>query len=169
MNNIGASSSNDGRAPVAISDYNLQAGNGARLVTAITGVFDQAFATCLAKLIADPAVPKVPSAVDAEAENRKAMMALRGSASTVAPSPFIAAMSVQESGGRHFYVPSGQNEDNFVVLGLDRNEPTTAPDRITSRGYGLGQFTIFHHPPGPRRWWTSSSIQCAMCSAHFRN
>ena len=66
--------------------------------------------------------------------------------STVAPAPFIAAMVVQESGGRQFCVPTGDDEDNFVVVGLDRGDPG-ASDHITSRGYGIGQYTIFHHPP----------------------
>jgi len=32
------------------------------------------------------------------------------------------------------------------VVGLDRNEQGN-PDHITSRGYGIGQYTLFHHPP----------------------
>jgi hypothetical protein len=49
----------------------------------------------------------------------------------------------------HFAVPAQQSgdEDSFIVLGTDRN----AGDRhvITSRGYGAGQYTLFHHPPRP--------------------
>jgi len=57
-------------------------------------------------------------------------------------------MFQQESGGRHFRIPSGADGDSFVIVGLDRNDKGL-PDRITSRGYGLGQFTIEHHPPSP--------------------
>ncbi|HWO06872.1 MAG TPA: hypothetical protein VNQ54_18860, partial [Methylomirabilota bacterium] len=38
------------------------------------------------------------------------------------------------------------NADNFIVVGLDHGDHGR-PDRITSRGYGIGQFTLFHHPP----------------------
>jgi hypothetical protein len=31
-------------------------------------------------------------------------------------------------------------------VGLDRGDEGQ-PDRITSRGYGIGQYTLFHHPP----------------------
>jgi len=43
-------------------------------------------------------------------------------------------------------VPHGPDQDAFVTIGLDRNNPAR-PDEITSRGYGLGQRTLFHHPP----------------------
>ena len=62
------------------------------------------------------------------------------------PRPFLLAIFLQESGGLHFRVPSGDNADNFIVVGLDHGDHGR-PDRITSRGYGIGQFTLFHHPP----------------------
>ena len=34
-----------------------------------------------------------------------------------------------------------------MVVGLDRNAP--GEPAITSRGYGVGQYTLFHHPPTP--------------------
>jgi hypothetical protein len=46
----------------------------------------------------------------------------------------------------HFQVPSVSNTDNFVTIGLDHNSPS-AQSAITSRGYGIGQYTLFHHPP----------------------
>ena len=63
-----------------------------------------------------------------------------------APTPFLAAVFQLESGGNHFNVPSPTNDDSFVTVGLDHND-SAAPERITSRGYGLGQYTLFHHPP----------------------
>jgi hypothetical protein len=66
--------------------------------------------------------------------------------STTAPAPFIAAMVRQESDGMHYQVPHGADADNFVTTGLDRND-AAEPERITSRGYGIGQYTLFHHPP----------------------
>ena len=56
----------------------------------------------------------------------------------MAPTPFLAAIFRQESGGRQYTVPSPNNPDSFVVLGLDHDDDA-APERITSRGYGLGQ------------------------------
>jgi peptidoglycan hydrolase-like protein with peptidoglycan-binding domain len=35
---------------------------------------------------------------------------------------------------------------DFITVGLDRNAGGQ-PHIITSRGYGAGQFTLFHHPP----------------------
>jgi hypothetical protein len=93
-------------------------------------------------------VPKLPSSDDASAANRAALDALRGMIDTLAPPPFLSAMIRQESSGLHFRVPTKADADNFVVVGLDRNDKK-APDAITSRGYGLGQYTIFHHPPQP--------------------
>ncbi len=146
MNNTGASRSNDGRAPVAIASYNRGGPGGGPAVTALTGEVNQALAVCLDRLVGDDAVVALPHADDAAAQNAAALRAIRDTASTVAPALFIAAMVVQESGGRHYCVPSANDEDSFVVVGLDRGD-RDAPDHITSRGYGIGQYTIFHHPP----------------------
>lgn len=129
----------DGPPPVTISDYNKGR------VGAVTGALDQNLAACLAELSDDPSVPKLPFSDDPALANRNAIGLIAGSANTTAPAPFILAMMVQESGGQHFRVPAGSDEDSYVVVGLDRNSDD--PDRITSRGYGLGQYTIFHHPP----------------------
>ena len=48
----------------------------------------------------------------------------------------------------HFRVPTAENGDDFIVVGLDRGNQVS-PDSITSRGYGIGQYTLFHHPPRP--------------------
>jgi hypothetical protein len=52
----------------------------------------------------------------------------------------------QESGLRHYNEPPRGDDDRFVIVGLDRNATDTR-HAITSRGYGLGQCTLFHHPP----------------------
>lgn len=132
--------SGDGPPPVPISDYNRGR------VTAVTGELNQTLAACIADLIDAPDVPKLPFATDAAGENRRAVGLIAGSADTAAPAPFILAMTLQESSGQHYCVPAGNDEDNFIVVGLDRNSPDE-PYRITSRGYGIGQYTIFHHPP----------------------
>ena len=134
----------DGAPPVAIANYNRPAPGGGPAVTTITGVLDQALAGCIERLLADASFPQIPSSADPASANTQALQTIRNIASQIAPSPFIAAMIVQESSGQHFRVPSSRDADNFVVVGLDTNG---APDQITSRGYGIGQYTIFHHPP----------------------
>ena len=149
QNNHGASRGDDGPAPVAIADYNAPSlVGGGQAVTAVTGVLDQELAACIARLLGDGAVVQVPSTDDPAMENSKAIQSIQAMQSTVAPTPFIVAMILQESGGEHFRVPRGNDEDNFVVVGLDRGNKDQ-PDQITSRGYGIGQYTLFHHPPRP--------------------
>ncbi len=139
INNDGHSRKDDGPAPVAITSCN----HGR--ITGVSAEVDQSLADCLAELIADSKVPKLPRSEDPAAANRRAWEALKVP-SKVAPAPFIAAMIVQESGGEHYRVPTGKDADDYVVVGLDhaRDAP---PAQITSRGYGIGQYTIFHHPP----------------------
>jgi hypothetical protein len=48
----------------------------------------------------------------------------------------------------HYQVPNSANGDRWVTVGLDRNN-SADPSAITSRGYGIGQYTLFHHPPTP--------------------
>lgn len=140
LNNQGSSTQNDGPAPVSIASF-----NGGR-VTAVTDTVHAGVAACLAALQAAPEVPKLPSSADPVKANQEAVAAIRAMLGTKAPPPFMMAMIKQESSASHFRVPQGADLDNFVVVGLDRNRLGDR-DAITSRGYGLGQFTIFHHPP----------------------
>src|SRR5262249_1539146 len=66
--------------------------------------------------------------------------------STEVPMPFLMAILTQESGLKHFNEPKPDDKDTFITIGLDRNLPGQ-PHVITSRGYGAGQVTLFHHPP----------------------
>jgi hypothetical protein len=140
-NNDGRSTRDDGDAPVSIRDYNRGR------VTAETGTVDQGLADCIDALLADPDVPKLPNAADPAAANRLARAAIAAASSRIAPTPFVLAMVQQESQGRHYVEPTGPDTDNFVVLGLD--VPPNAASQVTSRGYGIGQHTLFHHPPRP--------------------
>ena len=144
LNNHGTSREADGEAPVAMTDFN-QAG-GVPLVTAVNGVVDQALAGCIAALLADTRVAKLPNAADPAGENAKVAAAIAQLYNGIAPSPFMLAIFRQESGVRHFCVPAGGNADDYIVVGLDHAEAANA-DAITSRGYGVGQYTLFHHPP----------------------
>jgi hypothetical protein len=142
LNNIGASSQSDGRAPVRLVDYNRGR------VTAKTALVDQNVAACISDLMDDTAVPKLPSSPNPLADNQSALAAILANVNRTAPSPFIGAMVIQESSGLHFKIPSSVNADSYITVGLDRNDPVDR-DHITSRGYGLAQATLFHHPPRP--------------------
>jgi hypothetical protein len=139
-----AASPKDGAPPITIATFNI--GPNGKRVTAATGVLDEGLAACIDALLQHPDVPKLPESAEPRADNQRALEVIRNAASTDAPAPFIAAMVIQESGGQHFHVPGPRDADTFITVGLDRNDPAD-PDRITSRGYGIGQYTLFHHPP----------------------
>jgi hypothetical protein len=126
-----------------ISRYN---GGGGVQVSAVTGVLDQALARSMAAMLADDQYAAVPESDDPTGDNTSALADIRAHSGRSAPTPFVIAIVRQESGGRHYMVPHGADQDAFVTIGLDRNNPAR-PDEITSRGYGLGQHTLFHHPP----------------------
>jgi peptidoglycan hydrolase-like protein with peptidoglycan-binding domain len=132
----------NGDPPVKIKDYNRGR------VTAITGVVDQALVECLADIIDDPAFPKLPRADNPTAENQKVRSLIDSMPPPGVPLPFLKAILKQESSFRHYHVPADHDEDTFITIGLDRNDQAH-PEAITSRGYGVGQYTLFHHPPHP--------------------
>jgi hypothetical protein len=140
QHNDGSSSGGDGEAPVAIQNYN----NGK--INTLTGSLDQDLASCIVAMLSDPAYPKIPASGDPVADNASAVAAIKARTPSPVPIPFLIAILMQESGCCHYQVPHGANTDSFVTVGLDRNHPA-APAAITSRGYGIGQFTLFHHPP----------------------
>jgi peptidoglycan hydrolase-like protein with peptidoglycan-binding domain len=116
-------------------------------VAAITGVVDAALADSIAAALGDARVTWLPESADPVAANRAVLAAVSATVTAVAPTPFLLAIFRQESDLQHYAVPEGPNDsDSFVTVGLDRNG---AENQVTSRGYGLGQYTIFHHPPIP--------------------
>ncbi|MEW6220940.1 MAG: peptidoglycan-binding domain-containing protein [Thermodesulfobacteriota bacterium] len=139
LHNVGKSRQGDGAAPVAVLNYNQGR------VVQVTGVVDQGLAACLRDLVADSLFPKLPAAQDPVAENKRILTMLRDMDSAAVPVPFLLAILTQESGLRHFNVPAKDDEDTFITVGLDTN--ATERHIITSRGYGAGQYTLFHHPP----------------------
>jgi hypothetical protein len=80
--------------------------------------------------------------------NRDAFNKVASLPSDTVPTPFLLGVTLQESDGMHFHQPGAGDNDGFVTVGLDHNNKA-APTAITSRGYGIGQFTLFHHPPRP--------------------
>ena len=99
-------------------------------------------------MVNDARFPKLPSSNDPAADNAKAIAAVKAIMAPQVPIPFLLAILAQESGLQQFKVPSGKDEDNFIVVGCDHNDQSE-PRAITSRGYGIGQYTLFHHPPRP--------------------
>lgn len=131
----------DGAAPVAVREFNRGR------VTAVSGVLDAGLGAVIADLLADARYPRIPCSPNPAEENAKVAAAIEALAAPGVPVPFLVAVLKQESGLKHFCEPTASDEDNFVVVGLDRN--STEKDAVTSRGYGAGQFTLFHHPPTP--------------------
>ena len=140
LNATGASTGSDGPAAVAVGSYNQGR------VAAVTGSCDAGTAACIAAMIADPRFPKLPSTDNAAAENARIPALIDSLDALKAPAPFLRAIVQQESNGRHWREPSSGDSDSFVLVGLDTNDAAN-PVRITSRGYGVGQATLFHHPP----------------------
>jgi len=132
----------DGRAPVAMRAFNQDR------VTTMDGLVDERLAACIEAVLDDPRVPKLPRSDTPAADNRRALDAVRALAAKdlAVPMPFLLAVLAQESGLQHFRIPEGADTDDFIVVGLDRNDEGRG-DHITSRGYGIGQYTLFHHPP----------------------
>jgi hypothetical protein len=139
LNNLGQNTRSDGNAPVSIVDYNKGR------VVEVNGIVDLKLAQCISDMLDDDKYPKLPFAEEPQDANREIIERLDTLTSDVVPLPFLKAIFKQESNLKHFYVPRGEDEDNFIVIGMDTN--AGEKHIITSRGYGLGQFTLFHHPP----------------------
>jgi peptidoglycan hydrolase-like protein with peptidoglycan-binding domain len=133
-------SGGDGSAPVKLVDFNRNR------VTSLIGAVDQDLVACISDLLDDGQVPRLPSAQDPRQENKKIVAQIAALSSTTIPIPFLMAILKQESNLQHFNEPGAGDEDTYITIGLDRNV-ASAPHVITSRGYGAGQYTLFHHPP----------------------
>lgn len=131
----------DGTAAVAIRDF-----NSGRVET-VTGEVDQRFVDCISDLLDEPRFGRLPAAADPKSANRQVLATISSLASPGVPMPFLMAILEQESGLRHFNEPRPGDDDTFITVGLDA--PLPESEVITSRGYGVGQFTLFHHPPRP--------------------
>ncbi|MFC5862537.1 peptidoglycan-binding protein [Acidicapsa dinghuensis] len=129
-------------APVALKSYN----NGS--VAQITGAVDQGLVACIGAMLDDGNFPKVPSSNDPHGDNVRTLAAVKAMQNCPVPMPYLLAILQQESSQMHFQVPSRGNIDNFVVSGLDHGDQDN-PFRITSRGYGIGQYTLKYHPVKP--------------------
>jgi hypothetical protein len=140
LNNDGSSRGNDGKAPVRVVDFN-------RGITAVTGAVAQSLVECISDMLDDPKFSQLPFTPNPVEENQKILTELREMPRADVPTPFLLAILKQESNLRHFNEPTGKDEDTFIVVGLDTR--SEAQFIITSRGFGAGQYTLFHHPPAP--------------------
>ena len=154
MLNAGASTQNsgEGAAPVAVKTYN----DGS--VTAATGSADQSLVAIIGAMLDDANYPKLPSSANPASDNAAAVAAVKAMSPSPVPIPYLLAILSQESGQMHYQNPHGPKTDNFVTVGLDHNDKAN-PARVTSRGYGMGQYTFFHHPP------TTDEIQNSVTDA----
>jgi peptidoglycan hydrolase-like protein with peptidoglycan-binding domain len=139
LHNDGRSIKNDGNAPVRILDFNRGR------VVGVDGIVDQGLAGCIADMVDDPQIPCLPKADNPIEENSRIVSLIKDIPSSQIPIPFLLAILNQESGLKHYNEPRGNNQDNYIVIGLDTN--ASEKYVITSRGYGAGQYTLFHHPP----------------------
>ncbi|HEX2831845.1 MAG TPA: peptidoglycan-binding domain-containing protein [Thermoanaerobaculia bacterium] len=128
-------SGSDAQAPVAVTSFNQGR------VTAVTGVCDQNTAQCVADMLGHASFVRLPISDDPVTANKVVVEKIAAAKSTKVPMRFIASILKQESDLKHY-----NEQDGVITLGLDRNDDATSY-AVTSRGYGAGQFTIFHHPP----------------------
>jgi peptidoglycan hydrolase-like protein with peptidoglycan-binding domain len=129
----------DGSAPVRLRDYNNSR------VTAITGIVDQNLAACISEMLQDERFCKIPNAANSKDENARVLSRLITMKPERAPTPFLLGILRQESGLKHYCEPTPDNPDSLVIVGLDMGSGRQPV--ISSRGYGVGQYTLFHHPP----------------------
>jgi len=127
-------SGSDGKAPVSVASYNKGR------VTEVNGACDQNLAQCIVEILNDPNFIQLPLSANPASDNKTIREQVAALPSTSVPTRFIVAILKQESDLRHY-----NEADAYVYIGLDRNNEGTS--QVTSRGYGMGQFTIFHHPP----------------------
>ncbi|HEX8276093.1 MAG TPA: peptidoglycan-binding domain-containing protein [Longimicrobiaceae bacterium] len=139
LHNAGKGS--DGSAPVRVVDYNRGR------VAAVDGRVGQSLVEVISDILDDARFPRLPFSKTPAADNQKIAIQIAALPSTRVPTPYLVAILKQESGMMHFVVPAGADQDDFVVVGCDTNSGD--PSAITSRGYGAGQYTLFHHPPRP--------------------
>ena len=99
-------------------------------------------------MLNDSAYPKLPFVTDPVTENHKIINQIINLSIREVPIPFLLGILKQETDIKHFFEPVSNDHDNFIVVGIDTNNQQL-PYKITSRGYGVGQYTLFHHPARP--------------------
>ena len=139
LHNDGRSTRDDGNAQVRVLDFNRGR------VVAVAGIVEQGLVGCISDMLDDPDFPVLPKADNPREENSRIVDLIKGLPPQEVPVPFLLGILMQESRLKHFNEPAANDEDTYIVVGLDTN--ATEKFIITSRGYGAGQYTLFHHPP----------------------
>lgn len=139
LHNHGKSTQLDGEASVSILEYNRGR------ITQVTGQVTQDLAGCIADMVNDSSFPLLPKTENPKSANSEIITGMKALTSSSVPIPFIMGILRQESGLKHYNEPKPNDEDTFITLGTDTN--SSERYIITSRGYGAGQYTLFHHPP----------------------
>ncbi|MFH1562211.1 MAG: peptidoglycan-binding protein [Nitrospirota bacterium] len=110
----------------------------------VNGIVDQNLALIIKTMLgaSDEEFFKVPYTKDRNEANKKAIQLLDEQENKIisqsVPPTFIKAILKQETGMAHYDV------DGFVYIGCDEVSPLYV---YKSRGWGMGQYTITHHPP----------------------
>jgi hypothetical protein len=138
---------NDGRGQDRSSHLKVKDYNKGRVIQ-VNGIVDQTLVGCISDMLHDNNYPRLPFAADPVAENNKIIKQIEAFSSQDVPIPFLLGILKQETGIKHYFEPGTGDKDNFIVVGLDTNN-SKLPYAITSRGYGVGQYTLFHHPARP--------------------
>ncbi len=138
LHNDGSSGGGDGKAALRLLDFNRGR------VTGLSGEADQGLVDCISDLL-DAGAPMLPFSRNPVEENREVVAAIQALPPAEAPIPFLLAILKQESGLKHYHEPGPGDEDTFITTGFDTNAGENYI--IKSRGYGAGQYTLFHHPP----------------------
>ena len=115
LHNYGKSSQNDGDAAVSVLDYNRGR------VVQVTGTVEQGLAECISDMVDDPNFPKLPRSDNPKDENQRIVAIMRDIPSREVPIPFLMGMFLQESGLKHYNEPAGNDEDTYIVTGVDTN------------------------------------------------
>ena len=139
LRNAGKSTSNDGLAPVKLTDFNRGR------VHAVTGVVDEGLAQCISEMVDNPRFPLLPCARNPQEENSLIVASIKNLLSIPVPAPYLVAMLKEVSGLKHYHEPMQGDDDTCITVSFDCRG--NVPYEITSRRYGVGGYTIYHHPP----------------------
>jgi hypothetical protein len=110
----------------------------------VTGIVDKNLVQIIQSMLeaSDEEFFKVPYTKTRKEINQKAIQLLNQQEDKIisqgVPPTFIKAILKQETGMAHYDI------DGFVYVGCDETSPTYV---YKSRGWGMGQYTITHHPP----------------------
>ena len=125
-------------------------------IVAMTGIVDQKLAGCLGDMVDHPDFPLLPKTDHPREENARIRTLIEGMPPHGVPMPFIMAILKQESNLRHFNEPSRNDEDSYIVIGMDTN--ATRSTLSPQGGMGQASTPSFIILPAGRRSMASCSM-----------